>query len=212
MNYRKILKVVLWSIPIVPLSALILLIVNFHMISLISGSCLVEDADDLQEFEYTLVPGAGHYKPDYWTNYTFNYRIEAAALLYNKAKTRKIIVSGVYTNPEFDEVGDMQKVLLTFGVAAEDVIPDYEGYRTWNSVYNIRKKTDIQKVLITSQPHHLERAVFIAKCIGLDATGFPAEKVPRTHRYWIAREYLARAKASCDCLKYKLGIGNEYTK
>jgi vancomycin permeability regulator SanA len=58
--------------------------------------------------------------------------------------------------------------------------------------------------MIISQPVHVERAVFSARCMGIDAIGFEAGYGQINTRFWNLRDRLSRVKAVLDCIAYHL--------
>ena len=156
--------------------------------------------------EYTLVLGGGNYKPELWINHTFNHRMYTSAKLFNSKKTKKIIASGMKLSDDLDEVADMKLVLLEHGIPKTAILPDYQGIRTWSSVERSKNIYGADSIIIVSQHGQLERALFIAEFIGIDAIGMEAEPPPWNHRYWIYREYLARVKCTFDCFAYLLNL------
>ena len=64
----------------------------------------------------------------------------------------------------------------SFGVPARAIYPDYGGRRTFNSVLRLRSITGVKSVVIVSQLAHVERALYLARSLGIDAWGFPARE------------------------------------
>lgn len=179
---------------------------NFYFISLFTSNCIYRHSDELIFHEYALVPGSGHYKPELWTNYTLLNRLNAAADLYRQHKVSKIIVSGTYTNDEFNETGDMRKLLITFGVSENDILGDSLSLRTWDTMRHLQTIFGVKDVVVVTQRKQLERALFIGKCMGIETDGLMAPPPPHGHLYYTVREYLARTKAVYDCLMFHLGL------
>ena len=112
----------------------------------------------------------GKYRNDY-----FYKRIRAAADLYRAGKIRRIIVSGDNSRTDYNETGDMKRELVAEGVAPEDVLMDYAGFRTLDSVVRARNLYGATELTVISQMFHVERAVYLADRHGIDAIGFAAE-------------------------------------
>jgi SanA protein len=205
MNIRKILKYFFLFVFLTPLVLAALVWLNSAIISLTTSKLISNKTDQLEKPMHTMILGAGQYKPEQWVNHSFNHRVEAAVELYRNGKTEKIIVSGTAKEGLFNEPEEMRKVLITFGVPDSVIIKDSLGSRTWESVSNLNRRYTIKEALIVTQRPHLERSLFISWCNGIEAQGFEAKPVPHHHRYWNLREYLARAKATCDCIKHHLG-------
>lgn len=136
----------------------------------------------------------------------YNNRIKAAAELYHAGKIEHIIASGgryPYHNPPYDEVTAMRDSLLAHGVRSEDIILDYDGFRTFESVRNAKTKYGLNRVTIISQKYHVERAVILALRQGIDAIGYGAAMTGHAgaDATCIARELPARVKMLADLLK-----------
>lgn len=150
--------------------------------------------------EYGLLLGTtrlvkGKYRNDY-----FYKRIRAAADLYHAGKIKKIIVSGDNSRTDYNETGDMKRELIEEGVAPEDILMDYAGFRTLDSVVRARNLYGASELTVISQVFHVERAVYLADRNGIDAIGFVAEdsSVQSARVRLAVRESLARVLAVLD--------------
>ena len=137
----------------------------------------------------------GKYRNDY-----FYKRIRAAVNLYRAGKIRKIIVSGDNSRTDYNETGDMKRELVAEGIPPDDVLMDYAGFRTLDSVVRARNLYGASELTVISQMFHVERAVYLADRNGIDAIGFVAEdSVVKSARMRLAvRESLARVRAVID--------------
>src|SRR5688572_12703582 len=109
--FRILLRVVL-VLVMIPVTVLLVIFLNYHIIALSVNNRIYNSSEDIAYRKYTLVMGAGNYKPDLWINHTFNHRIYTTAELIKQHKTSKIIASGVRMSDELDEVSDMKQVLI----------------------------------------------------------------------------------------------------
>ncbi len=137
-------------------------------------------------------------------NVFYTARIEAATDLYFSGKVRGLIVSGDNSRAEYNEPDSMRADLIAAGVPADFITCDYAGFRTLDSVIRARDVFGQNDLVIISQPFHAERAVFLAKQLGMNASAFAAENPSR--RAWVkvrAREVLARCLAVTDLLRNK---------
>lgn len=129
----------------------------------------------------------------------FANRIRAAAKLYKAGKLKAILVSGDNHNEGYDEPTDMKEALIAAGVPESKITCDYAGFRTLDSIARAKKVFGQKQVLIISQRFHNERALYLAKCYGLDATAFNATNVSLEHSIkTYTREVFARVKAVID--------------
>lgn len=158
------------------------------------------DVSSIPAREYGLLPGTSRLVHGKYLNTYFYNRIHAAAELYKAGKIRKIIVSGDNGRADYNETGDMARELVAEGVAPEDVLSDYAGFRTLDSVVRARNLFGADEITVISQKFHCERAIYLASEHGIDAVGFEADEVaPRAIRAKLAvREAFARVLAVLD--------------
>lgn len=169
----------------------------FHVKSFEKRVC--SEVKNLPAFEYALLLGTAKRLKNGSLNLFFQYRMEAAALLYKKGRIRKIIVSGDNSRKDYNEVKDMQETLLAMGVPEKAIFPDYAGFRTLDSICRAKSLYKAEKILIISQHFHCRRALFLADHFGVEARGFAAKDVPlRICWKMVIREPLACVKACLD--------------
>ena len=181
------------------LSALAMIAADRRVESCAAGRVFT-NVENVPAREYGLLLGTtrlvkGKYRNDY-----FYKRIRAAADLYRAGKIRKIIVSGDNSRTDYNETGDMKRELVAEGIPADDVLMDYAGFRTLDSVVRARNLYGASELTVISQEFHVERAVYLAAQNGIDAIGFAAEdSVVKSARVRLAvRESLARVRAVAD--------------
>ena len=158
------------------------------------------DVESIPAREYGLLPGTSRLVHGKYLNAYFFNRINAAVELYKAGKIRKIIVSGDNGRTDYNETGDMERELIAEGVAPEDVLSDYAGFRTLDSVVRARNLFGATEITVISQRFHCERAIYLASEHGIDAIGFEADDIAlRSVRIRIAvRETFARVLAALD--------------
>ena len=158
------------------------------------------DVESVPAREYGLLPGTSRLVHGKYLNTYFYNRIHAAAALYRAGKIHKIIVSGDNGRTDYNETGDMKRELVAEGVAPEDVLSDYAGFRTLDSVVRARNLFGASEITVISQRFHCERAIYLASEHGIDAIGFEADEVaPRWIRVKLTmREAFARVLAVVD--------------
>ncbi|MBR3506117.1 MAG: YdcF family protein [Lentisphaeria bacterium] len=178
-------------------------------LALFAADCRVEryaagrvysDVEAVPAREYGLLPGTSRLVHGKYLNTYFFNRIRAAVELYKAGRIRKIIVSGDNGRTDYNETGDMARELVAEGVAPEDVLSDYAGFRTLDSVVRARNLFGATELTVISQRFHCERAIYLAARHGIDAVGFEADEVaPRSVRIKLAvREAFARVLAVLD--------------
>ena len=158
------------------------------------------DEESIPAREYGLLPGTSRLVHGKYLNAYFFNRISAAVELYKAGKIRKIIVSGDNGRTDYNETSDMERELIADGVSPEDVLSDYAGFRTLDSVVRARNLFGADELTVISQRFHCERAIYLASEHGIDAVGFEADDIAlRSVRIRIAvRETFARVLAALD--------------
>ena len=101
-------------------------------------------------------------------------RIEAATALYNHNKIDFIIVSGDNRNINYNEPITMYNDLISEGIPARNIILDYAGFRTLDSVVRGKAVFGQDNYTIISQSFHNQRAIYIARKKGIEAIAFNA--------------------------------------
>jgi|694.fasta_scaffold04771_6 SanA protein len=164
-----------------------------------STEFIFKDIEKIKDHKVGLVLGTSAKTIGGGDNPFFTNRIEVATKLYENGKIKKILVSGDNADISYNEPKAMQNALLNKGVPKEDIVLDYAGFRTLDSVMRAKYVFGQNDILIISQEFHVKRAVYIARTVGIDAEGFVAQGVPiefniRTQ----IREILARTQAWTD--------------
>ncbi len=157
--------------------------------------------DTVPAREFGLLLGTSKTLRNGRPNLYFRYRIGAAVELYRSGKISKILVSGDNGRIDYNEPEDMRNALIEAGIPAEDIIADYAGFRTLDSVVRAHKCFGLKEYVVISQKFHCERAVYLARAHDIDAVGFAARDVPlrsRIRRH--LRETAARFAAWIDIM------------
>ena len=123
-------------------------------------------------------------------------RLDRAVALYKAGVSDTLLLSGDHLSREgYDEVTAMQKYVVGQGVPQEAIRLDLAGFSTYESMYRAGEVFGMRQVLVVTQPYHLYRAVYVARRLGLEATG--TQSMPNRYVYPLynqVREVLARNK------------------
>ena len=115
--------------------------------------------------------------------------------LYNSGAAPKILMSGDHGRGEYDEVSAMKDYALEKNVIKEDIFLDHAGFSTYDSMYRARDVFGAKKVVIVTQKFHINRAVYLARALGLEAYGVESDLRPYMgEKRNQQREMLARVK------------------
>jgi SanA protein len=157
---------------------------------------IVQTAEDAPQAQCALILGARVYEDG--TPYPMlTDRLERGIELYRLGKVDKLLLSGDNSKPPpYNEVDVMLRYVQQQGIPDEDVFTDYAGYDTYDSMYRAVEVYHVETALIPTQDFHLSRSVYIARHLGLEATGVVADIQPYfDEKQNAAREILARVKA-----------------
>ncbi len=134
-------------------------------------------------------------------NQYFVRRMEAAAALYHAGKVDHLLLSGDNRHMNYNEPWAMRKALMAAGVDSSHITLDFAGFRTLDSMVRAKEVFGQQRFIVISQRFHNERAVFIARGLGIEAIGYNAQDVGAAYGLRTKlRERLARVKVYIDAL------------
>jgi len=177
---------------------LLILLIN-HRVNKIAEGKLFTDIRSVPEKDVAVVLGTSRYLTNGYENEFFKKRIDAAAELYLNGKVKKILVSGDNSIRSYNEPRDMRNALIERGVCAEDIVLDYAGFRTYDSMVRAKEVFGLNSFIVVSQEFHCERAIYIARSKDMLVTGYiAADPITRSTKTYL-REYPARVNAFLDC-------------
>lgn len=148
-----------------------------------------------------IVFGAGVY-PDGRLSPILADRVSTAVELYRLGKVQKLLMTGDNRYVEYNEPGHMRAYALQMGVPDEDIVLDYAGRRTYDSCYRAVHIFRVDAAILVTQAYHLDRALFTADRLGLDAVGVPADK----RDYVLIRHYWLRELAATVVAWWQVNI------
>ncbi len=198
-NRRKLVRLMLWGIV-----AALLAWGGAALAIRLASNGRVFDSESiaaLPRLRAGVVLGCRKTFPNGLSNLYFARRIAAAAELYKAGKVDCLIVSGDNHVKTYDEASDMKSSLVEAGVPEAQIVCDYAGFRTLDTVVRTKKVFGLDSFVVISQPDHVRRAVFTARGFGCDAYGYAAQDV--NGRYSIKttiREQLAKIAAVLDVI------------
>ncbi|MGM0401540.1 MAG: SanA/YdcF family protein [Chloroflexota bacterium] len=155
----------------------------------------VYTVEDVPARDVAIVFGAGVW-PDGTLSPVLADRVQTAVDLYAADKVQKLLMTGDNQRADYNEPAHMRDYALSLGVPLEDIVLDYAGRRTYDSCYRARHIFDVTEAILVTQSYHLDRALFIARNLGIDAVGVAADRRNYVHieAYWW-RELLATTLA-----------------
>lgn len=157
----------------------------------LSGLTAKQDQDP--NYDCALVLGAGIYGQE--PSPLLQDRLDLAISLYKQGTVPKIIMSGDHTPPYYNEVKVMKNYAIRQGVPSQDIFLDHQGFSTYESIMRAKEVFGLKHVIIVTQTFHINRAVYLANSVQMDAVGAKAERIYLPHNiYWQLREFGARIK------------------
>jgi len=175
---RRLTRVVFWA-PVGVLAVVVgltLLVVMARQVMASWGKAYgIEDVARLPQVEVALVLGTLPYDPPGTLNPWLGWRLDAAAAVWRAGKARYLIVSGNRETDRFDEPTIMRDALVARGVPADVIYRDFGGIRTVTSIVRARDIYGQKRLIIVSQNDHLDRAIFLARHMDIEAWGYSAE-------------------------------------
>jgi SanA protein len=197
-THRRLRRVLASLAILAALGALLPLAID-TMISVSTAGAVAEGIDEVAPKPVALLLGTARRTVAGRPNQFYRTRIEAAAALFHSGKVQGILVSGDNATRWYNEPIAMQKDLIAAGVPAEFITLDYAGFRTLDSVIRAKEVFGQEHVIIVSQRFHAERAIFLARHFGLDASGLAAADPDEPGLMKVrAREVFARVAAVLD--------------
>lgn len=199
MRFRAVKKILFWVILIVPVLALLSILVANRVIEVDTSSFLYDSTYSIPHNKTGLLLGTSKYLVSGQKNAYFFYRTNAAVVLYQTEKIDNIVISGDNSVEHYNEPQSMREELLKHGVPDSVIYLDYAGFRTYDSVIRMNKIFGQTNFTIISQKFHNQRAVYIARYLGLDAIAYNAEDVSKIYGVKTrVREHFARVKMFLD--------------
>ena len=188
---RRILPAVLLGLLALAVGAgLFVFAVNTLMVRS-ARSFVVASAAAAPKAPLVIVPGATVY-PDGTPSTQMVDRMDTAIRLYRQGSVRSLDLSG-FPN----EVAYMTAYARSAGIPAAAILADPAGPTTYHTMANAARVFHIEKALIATQRYHLPRSVYLARSLGIDAIGVPADlhAYPDDRADDTTREWGARVKA-----------------
>lgn len=192
---KRFLSILLWG----SLAATVLCSASYWYIVSVTTPKIYTDIDKIGQYDVALVLGTSKYNRNGTRNMYFHHRIDAAVELYQAGKVKKILVSGDNGLREYNEPFDMLKALMARGIPRKDIVLDYAGFRTFDSMVRASEVFGQKSFVVVSQKFHLERALYIGMTKKMDVVGYVANNPSKASFMLFGRELMARTKAVLDC-------------
>ena len=195
-NKKSILQAFVFIGFVVALVFMFVLIINLNIVTQTNEIIYsIDELDELdQNYDCILILGAG-VRNDGSPTPMLRDRLIAGFEAHNHFKSIPILISGDSENYSYRETQTMKDFLLEKSVNQSNIICDGYGLSTYESIWRAKNIYGFNKILIVSQKYHLNRAIYIANKMGLDANGLDAALTTYAKQpYYSLREYFARVK------------------
>ena len=194
---KKPFRVTFWCVVCFAAAcALFALICNLIVVfSACSHRKAPEDVIASEEpYDCILVLGAG-IKEDGSLSNLLRDRMTMGVQLMEKGVAPVLLLTGDGKDPaRHDEVGAMEAFAVEKGIAEATILKDPLGLSTYESLWRAKYVYGMKRVVIVTQSFHLDRAIYLANCLGIECVGVECDvtmALPMNH----IREYAARIKA-----------------
>jgi len=183
--------------------AINIMIVSVAIVQFLYVPKIRADVNSLRKTPVAIVLGAS-VKTDGTPSDALSDRILSAVDLYKKGIVNTILMTGDDGLFHIDEISVMRQTAIDAGVPEKDIWTDGHGYRTYESCNRAIKTFHISQAIIVTQRFHLSRALFLCNELGMDATGFIADRHPYKdiRRFWI-RDLASSVKAFWDVVVHE---------
>lgn len=194
------LKRTIVIVLILLLSCVLTSVICFCIVKNHAEGRLYTDVKEIPHNKVGLLLGTAPNTPAGRHNLYYDYRIDAAADLFQSGKIDYILVSGDNHSTDYDEPSCMRDSLVVRGIPQDKIILDYAGFRTLDSVVRAKEIFGQDTITIISQQFHNERALYLAGHYGIEAIGYNAKDVRygKKRLKMLGRESLARVKMFVD--------------
>jgi SanA protein len=164
-----------------------------------SENYITDDISKVEASNVGLLLGTSKKVKSGRNNLYFFNRIDATVDLYKNGKIKNVIISGDHGRKDYNEPEDMKAELMKGGIPDSVIYLDYAGFRTLDAVIRAKEIFGQNSFLVISQQFHNERAVFIARKLGISAFGYNAKEVGKRYGFRTkVREFFARDKVFLD--------------
>lgn len=185
----------------------VFVVTNVVTIAGSKGSIVTSEEANIQSADAIVVLGASVFA-DGTPSGILQDRLDDGIALYFAGVAPKLIMSGDNGTASYNEVRVMKQYAIAQGVPSEDIFCDHAGFSTYESMYRAKYVFGCERIVVATQTYHLYRALWSAKCLGMQAVGVPSDY----HEYqkqlqYDVREIPARTK---DFFKALLRVPSTY--
>ena len=173
---RKRILICLWvMLGLGTLAAGAVLGINLWVTCSVSSRVLTEqEASLLQDVDCIVVLGC-QVRSDGTPSHMLEDRLKRGVALYELGAAPKLLMSGDHGTAQYDEVDAMKRYAVEAGIPSADVFMDHAGFSTYETMNRAINVFEADKIIIVTQQYHLYRALYVARALGIEAYGVPAD-------------------------------------
>lgn len=195
--FKKHFKKILITCLVV---TLLIFSINFYVVKS-TEEYVFTDINKLPKVDAVIVLGAKVNKEK--LSYVLEDRLVDGVNIIYANKANAILLSGDHGQKEYDEVNSMRKYIIRrkFNIQKEQIFMDHAGFDTYDSMFRAKEIFNIKSAIIVTQDFHINRSVYIARNLGIEAYGFAVDESiykESIRLNWRIREFLSRVKAFKD--------------
>ena len=142
-------------------------------------------------------------RPDGTLSDSLRYRCEAALAAWQQGLAAQVIVCGARGSDEpVSEAEAMRGWLVEQGMPEENIVLEDGSYNTEQNLQNaqaLMRERGWESAIVVTSDYHLERALWIARDVGIEASGIAAES-PHPLGIWLKN----RMREACSWIVYML--------
>jgi SanA protein len=201
---NKLVKILTWTFVAGLTASVFFIIFMNHRVNRQARDFVFENVELIPANKVGLLLGTSKLLKSGRPNQYFFNRITAAVELFEAGKIEFIVASGDNSRKNYNEPQDMKDELVKRGIPENRIFLDYAGFRTFDSMYRMRKIFGQTEFTIISQKFHNQRAIYIGNSLGLNTVGYNAKDVDAYNGFRTKlRERFARVKMFIDLITNK---------
>lgn len=177
------------------LGACAVLGINLWVTGSVSDRILTEkETAAVQDVDCVVVLGC-QVRADGTPSHMLEDRLKRSVALYELGAAPKLLMSGDHGTQQYNEVDAMKQYAVDAGIPSADVFMDHAGFSTYETMSRAIHVFEADKIIIVTQKYHLYRALYVARAMGIEAYGVPADYRQYSGQFGRdVREVLARVK------------------
>ena len=193
---KKLLKLLLKAVL-----AVVIAVAAMNLIVLLSTTGQVITIDEAKDknADCVLVLGAAVWDGE--PSPMLKKRIDKGIEVYDATEIQYILMTGDGRENNYNEPLIMTKYAVQQGIDEQYIVQDPYGIRTYDSLWRAKYVFGYKSVIVITQSYHLNRAIYIAKSLGLEVYGIACDdSILSAGLYNNSREIGARCKDFIWCL------------